>query len=102
MTTFSDRIAKALADGDMTVGDLQTWFERPYPTVRQWRFAAIVAPTGPRGREAERRLRLLEKAIQDRHGFPVPVALSNLARPDYLRKIRHDLENAGVPKSDPA
>lgn len=100
--TFSERIERAIKLGDFTVADLHHWFERPYPTVRLWRFHDIRKPPGPRGRLAEERLKLLEMAIAKKQGFPVPADLSHTDRPEYIKKVRHDLENAGVFKGYPA
>lgn len=100
--TFSQRIERAIASGDLIVADLHHWFERPYPTVRLWRFGGTRKPPGPRGALAEARLKLLETAIVRKQGFPVPATLSSTDRPAYIKKVRHDLENAGVFKGYPA
>ena len=100
--TISKRLELVMEKGDLTIGDLRHWFERPYPTVHVWRYQGN-EPTGPTGRLALQRLRLLEKAVERKRGpFPVPLDLSKFERPTYIKKARHDLENGGVSKSHPA
>lgn len=97
---FCDRLIACQKTGDMTVADLQHWFERPYATVRTW-VEHRRTPRGPSGREAERLLHLLEKAIAERRYFPVPALLSSIERPSYLKKVRHE-QSTPIPASGAA
>jgi hypothetical protein len=87
MSEFAKRLRWCIKHGDLTVADLQHWFDRPYATVRTWVFDARV-PRGPAGRQAFQRLRPLELKI--RRGFSVPVDLSNDERPVFIRKLRDE------------
>lgn len=77
--------------GGLTTADLRHWFGRPYATVRSWLFFDY-EPTGPSGRLANYRLDLLEWAIKNNRGFPVPLDLSHYQRPRHIAGIRNDLE----------
>ena len=101
--TFKERLQEAMRRGDMTVADLRSWFERPYPTVRYWLFLSRPdwEPSGPRGRLFKQQLKLLEYGIEHGLGFPIPENLSITGRPQYIRGQRHAI-NARVSASDPA
>lgn len=78
-----ERVSKAAA---MTTADLSTWFGRPYATVRGW--LQGYEPWGPNGEEARRALSVLERAVEQRQGFPVPIHLSPTARREHVRRQR--------------
>jgi len=84
MTTipFSDRLKKVSTSGELSVSNLSIWFERTRPTVNTW-FGGR-EPRGPRGVRAYHRLALLEKAIRDRMGFPIPAQLNDADRAKYV------------------
>ena len=84
MTTipFSDRLKKVATSGELSVSNLSIWFERTRPTVNTW-FTGR-EPRGPRGVRAYHRLALLEKAIRDRMGFPIPAQLNDADRAKYV------------------
>ena len=100
MKSFHDRLLACLKRGQMTMGDLRWWFGRSYATTASW-VKEDREPRGPAGKEARRRLALLEKGIALKKGFPVPASLSNLERPHHIEKIYHDL-SAGVPRKNTA
>lgn len=89
MKSFSQRLVICLRKGQMTMGDLRWWFDRPYATTASW-VKEDREPRGPAGSEAHRRLNLLEKGIAEGRGFPVPANLSNLERPHHIEKLFHD------------
>ena len=90
MASFQKRLVICLQRGQMTMGDLRWWFDRPYSTVATWVKRKDREPRGPAGLEAERRLQILERGIRERRGFPVPSTLSNLDRPHHIEKLFHD------------
>src|SRR3954469_8550036 len=98
MSIFAKRLNWCIKEGNLTVADLQHWFDRPYATVRTWVFDARV-PRGPSGRAAFNALKVLETKI--RRGLVVPSALSNDARPAYIRKLRHDAFGLSDTRSAP-
>ncbi len=90
---FCPRLNRCLSRGDFTVADLSHWFGRPYHTVWFW----VHKDREPRGSAGQRklmlrRLELLEKTIITRRFLPVPVDLNQFERPDYIEKLRNDLE----------
>jgi hypothetical protein len=88
--SFLDRLEKVRKAGLLTTADLSTWFGRPYPTVQGW--LQGYDPWGPNGDAAREALNVLEWAIKNRAGFPVPVHLSPIERRKYVRRQRqrHD------------
>lgn len=85
--TLQKRLRTAKSLGDMAVADLALWFDRPYPTVRCW-LEQGYQPRGPGGKEALRRLAILEVAIASRQGFPIPANLRSHARPGHIKSLR--------------
>ena len=96
MATFQQRLEKVSKAGSLTTADLSTWFGRPYATVRGW--LQGYDPWGPNGDAARVALDTLERAVQRRQGFPVPVHLSPVARRDHVRRMR-DEHNNRLPKA---
>lgn len=94
MASFQKRLIICLQRGQMTMGDLRWWFDRPYSTVATWVKRTDREPRGPAGEEAQRRLRLLEAGIRSRRGFPVPSNLSNLERPHHIERLFRDTSAA--------
>ena len=101
MPDFTKRIRWCIKNGDMTVADLHHWFGRPRSTVRTWVLDAHT-PQGPAGNKAHLLLTLLERRIEKKKGFPIPVDISAHARPDYVRKLRHAATGARVPAAHSA
>ena len=99
MLTFQERMERAKNAGKLTNADLSVWFDRPYATVRGWLKGR--EPWGPHGEESRRLLKLLEQAIGQRRGFPVPVYLSPAGRRRHMTKVRHDL-NGGISQAHTA
>jgi len=88
MSTQS-RLKACMKNGRMTVADLALWFDRSYPTVRNWvQFGT--APHGPRNEKFLAELDLLEKLIRNEKGFPVPFSITHFERPGYIEKLRHE------------
>ena len=73
----------------MAQGDLRWWFDRSYSTTASW-LKDDREPRGPAGDEARRRLAVLETSIEKKRGFPVPVSLSSIERPHYIKKLFND------------
>jgi hypothetical protein len=83
------RLKACMKNGRMTVADLALWFDRSYPTVRNWvQFG--VKPHGPRNEKFLAELELLEKLIGMRKGFPIPFEVSHFERPSYVEKLKND------------
>ena len=93
------RLKWCMRNGRMTVADLAKWFDRSYPTVRNWVLFGT-NPHGPRNEKFLAELNLLEKLIEKEKGFPVPFAISHFERPAYIEKLRHD--HARLPRFDTA
>ncbi len=89
---FSNRVKRCIEVGDMTVGDLKHWFNRPYPTIWRWVNSGY-SPRGPAGRKAFERLDLLERAIDKGIGFPIPTELTCRERPKYIMQCRRDAQD---------
>lgn len=87
--------------GVLTRADLRYWFERPHATVRMWVLDGWT-PRGPAGELAGERLALLERAVKQKRGMPVPRTLSARERPAYIKQVRDGLERVGVPESGSA
>jgi hypothetical protein len=83
---FAKRLERVSKAGLLTTADLSTWFGRPYATVRGW--LQGYEPWGPNGEEARKALTTLERAVEQRNGFPVPVHLSPVARREHVRRQR--------------
>lgn len=89
--------------GDLTVADLHHWFGVPYPTMRSWALEGRAPRRGsPKGKLAERRMLLLETAINRGKGLPPPADISAHVRPGYVRQVRDGLERSSVSPRDPA
>lgn len=92
--TFKVRLLDAMARGSLSRGDLHHWFGRPRATIRYWlseESAPDYAPLhDPKGDDAWSRLTLLEWAVKNVAGFPIPVTLSYAARPDNIRQLYDD------------
>lgn len=94
--SFSDRLGRCIAGGDLTISDLARWFDRPRATVNTWVNGRT--PFGPSSRIAVLRLDLLELRVVRKIGFPVPAHLSWVEREKYIRGQRDDAErNTRVP-----
>ncbi len=101
MPTFKTRLLAAKEAGDLTIADLQHWFDAPFATCHYWAYTAgpELLPRGPRGRVITRRLKMLEWAIRHEIGFPVPAMLRQRDRPKHIRQTR-DAIDARVPELD--
>jgi hypothetical protein len=97
MIAFKTRLERAKKQGRLTTADLATWFERPYPTVRSWLLKGR-EPWGPNGEDSLRLMAILERAIKNKRGFPVPIRLSPSNRRAYVEARRHDLDGR-VPRA---
>lgn len=94
MTLFQARLHACMKEGSLSLGDLHHWFDRPRPTVRFWAHTEnrLFEPwKDPRGKEAWVRLRLLEWAIRNKKGFPVPTTLTASQRPQHILKTYADV-----------
>lgn len=94
MKDFSKRLSVAAPKADFTTADLSVWFDRPYHTVWFW----FHKGAKPRGSKLQKklvygRLELLENAIRGNARLPVPPSLNQFERPEYIEKLRHDLED---------
>lgn len=106
MSTFQDRAQRVMEKGDLTIGDLRTWFGRPYATVWQWvnsgwtpgRSGANTKKINQSGRRALADLDLLETALKI-DLFPLPDHISRSLRPDYVRKAYHAAGRARLPQA---
>ena len=92
---FGDRLRSVMERGDLTMGDLHHWFERPRPTIRYWVLNGHgVYHLGGRSIEAlYSRLEQLEQvvALADKAGEPVvPRTVSHRERPSYIVRIRDE------------
>lgn len=87
MTTFAQRLATVLRDGNLRVADLARWFDRPDPTVRGWVNGGEVGCAPLDAAMIEAVLADLEKRIRKGRGFPVP-RLSPSDRIEYLARQR--------------
>lgn len=86
--TFQSRLKKCMRDGNLMVADLARYFERPYPTVRNWIFNGAGISGGPDDILAvEKALLRLERLIDKHKMFPVP-RLSPRKRITYLKTIQ--------------
>lgn len=97
LRTFSQRLAKLLT-ADLTTADIAHWLGRPYPTVRAWLHLGH-EPRGPNAKIVLARTALLERAVKQRTGFPVPYDIRAQHRPAYIVQIRNELERPSVPES---
>ena len=93
MRDFTQRLNSVAEKGDFTVADLSRWFDRPYHTLWFW----VNQDVRPRGSKGQRkliygRLELLEKTVTAKKGLPIPPALNQFERVEYVEKLRHDLE----------
>lgn len=86
MKTFAQRLEAAKKSGLMTTADLATWFERAYPSVRNWLDGR--EPWGPNGDRARILLDLLEEQIKKKNGLPIPVQLSPTQRREHVKGLR--------------
>jgi hypothetical protein len=86
---LADRLQAVMRGGNLTLSDLSRWFERPYPTVRQWSLGNNQPRLAPLddATDVENRLVALEKLIKANRKFPVP-RLSPSKRIDYMDEIR--------------
>lgn len=94
MPDLSTRIKKAALKGQLTVSDLALWFERPNATVRTW-IKLNREPAAAKLDETEYRLYKLERAIWA-NKFPVPYALTQRERPNYIKRVRADELKQGL------
>jgi hypothetical protein len=106
--SFQARLERVKKQGSLTTADLSILLRRPYHTIRGWLYPRrdrgctdAYKPWGALGDEAERFLSAVEKAIEQRRGFPVPYALSPPERLRYVTRISHDL-NGRLPKTHSA
>lgn len=104
MSSFQSRVKQVMKTADLTVFDLHTWFERPYPTVRTWVENGHVpgrrSQSKKRSRSGDKAfedLELLEKAIRLKL-FPLPPASQRLRR-TYVRDTYHAAVRARLPQA---
>lgn len=104
MKTFSERLNTCAQKGDLTPMDLHRWFSRPYHTVRGWLYqGSQPKPSSTRKRKlAFDRLELLEIAIKQKRGLPVPAELSEQERVKYIGELRDGLEKSRILEKGPA
>ena len=104
MANLQARLLAAQREGDLTLADLSHWFDVPFSSVRYWLTVASSdwAPRGPRGRTIIKRIKLLEWAVANRIGMPVPEMMSARDRPAHMRGTRDAVANAGVLREDAA
>lgn len=85
---FYVRLVSCARAGDLTRQDLACWFGRPYTTIRDWLLnKRMQDKSQPQGREAYRRLQLLEKAIVRDDRFPIPQELGQRERRRYVNRL---------------
>lgn len=87
--TFQKRLKACQENGNLTVADLSRWFGREYATVRGWVEDGIEPGGGPGDKQhAQSLLVLLEKLIERRKGFPIPVGLVPKKRVQHMLDVR--------------
>jgi hypothetical protein len=88
---LADRLQAAMRGGNLTLSDLARWFDRPYPTVRQWTLGNNQPRWAPLNDaiDIEKRLAALEKLIKANKKLPVP-RLSPQDRIEYMEELQHD------------
>jgi len=84
--TFQQRLRWCQENGALSVADLSVWFQVAYPTVRAWCQGRI--PRNARQSQFGFALAMLESAIREGHGLPIPFELSQHKRPEYVRALR--------------
>lgn len=85
--SLQKRLKVAQGQSDMALADMAVWFDRPHSTVRCW-LEQGYQPRGPGGKEALRRLGILEVEIARKRGFPIPANLRSHARPAHIKSLR--------------
>ena len=93
MITVQARLKHAMETGSLTVADLSIWFARDYHTVHGW-IEKGREPWGPNGEASLRMLAVLEQAIKQRRGFPIPLHLSPPERRAHMIKVRRELDGS--------
>ena len=109
MSTFQTRVKRCMRLGDLTVADLRVWFKRPYATVWRWVHSGWEPGlSGQRkarnasGKQAERDLVLLERAVASDRWFPVPLDVGGQRRPNYMKDAHYAAERARLPAAHTA
>jgi hypothetical protein len=92
MASIQSRLQWVMKHGRLTTADLQKWFDRSYPSVRNW-IEFGVCPRGPRTEKLLSELAILERLIKKRKGLPVPWNIGHHERPIYIRKLRNENDN---------
>jgi hypothetical protein len=86
---FHKRLRAVMRVADLTAADVAHFFDRSYPTVRQWIVNSAREPFGPSGREAYRCLEVLEKLVERKDGpLPVSSCLSHSTRKRHMQELR--------------
>lgn len=93
--TIQARLEACMRKGNLRVSDLACWFGRPHPTVRGWVKRGIQPGGGPMDQEqVELLLGELEKLVQKKQGFPVPL-MGPRQRKTYVAGIRGKVNGSG-------
>jgi hypothetical protein len=90
--SFQQRIRSVAERCNLTISGVTVWMERPRATVNMWFNVRLErVPTGPMGREALKRLALLEWAADNDPRFPIPYKMLAQDRPAYVAGVRDDI-----------
>lgn len=92
---FAVRLRSVMERGDLTIGDLHHWFERPRATVRYWvkRGHGVYHLGGRSIAGLYSRLEQLEQVVElaEKAGESiVPAKVSQRDRPSYIKRIRDE------------
>ena len=97
MDGFTKRLHTLMGETGFTVSDLARFLRVPRPTTNTWLNGRV--PFGPKLKNAEERIALLERSLKKRSEYyPVPANLSWPKRVEYVQGMRDDAErNHSVP-----
>ena len=86
---LSKRLQRLMADGSLTIRDMQRWLARPYPTVRMWATGGH-EPWEVWRDEVERNVTLLENLVAKSADFPIPGSFRPSDRRELIERLVHD------------
>lgn len=87
---LNDRLVKAKRAAGFNTADMAAWFDDVgQSTMRTW--LSGVTPGDHRHDQIESNLALLESAIKQGDGLPVPLHITQFTRKEYIRKVKNDI-----------
>jgi len=84
---INKRLCEAKEKAELSIADMGNWFGVQRRTMETWLHGVV--PHACRHSQILASLDLLEKAIKEGNHFPVPMAVTQYCRKDYIQRVRN-------------